>query len=165
MAIRIHAGLAVSRPHFIAKCLKAARTHSEAPAQTQSLDQASELAVVVCQLLFGRLLIAMEEYFTSSQEGQEFVEVTFEEACRHGSPAQRDDLIRRYFKDDDEGVRKFIFGSDLARHITGKDAPKYAMALAGAPTDFLRLTSWFVVSRAFGDGSTTAKAKKELDAL
>ncbi len=163
MAIRIHAGLAATRPHFIDRCLRVGRAHTEAPAQTGKLDQASELAVLVCQLLFGRLLIALEEYFSSPDEGQHFVEVMFEEACRYGPASQRDDLIRRYFKDDDEGIKKFVFGSDLAKHITGKDAPKYATELANMPVEFLRLTSWFVVARAFGDSATTVRVKKELD--
>lgn len=166
----IHDGLAAIRPEFFSACIRTAKTLETAKmsatgakmfpdlvVRNETMNQDIELAITVCQLHFGSLLIAAKEYV----DGPEFVRMMYSDAAKYGGIIKRNEYIRRYFRDDgEEGFNKLAFCDDLAKHITGQECIILAMELE--PLDvgwLLRQLSFLAVAQAFGDIATLKEAE------
>lgn len=161
----IHAGLAASRPPFFANCIKCAKMFPDVVVRNETMSQDIELAITVCQLHLGRLLIASEQYVRPT-DGNEFVSMMYSDAARYGGIIKRDEFIHRYFKDDgEEGIKKLVFCADLAKHITGQEPPLVVMTMAGSAVEFLRLFSFLAIAHAFGDKDTLRQVEASLAKL
>lgn len=166
----IHDGLAASRSLFFAGCIETAKMLEAAKmsatgakmftdlvVRNEAMNQDIELAITVCQLHFGRLLIASREYV----DGPEFVRMMYSDAAKYGGIIKCDEYIRRYFKEDaEEGINKLAFCDDLARHITGQECPVLAMEMEHLHVGFfLRQFSFLAVADAFGDKATVKEVE------
>jgi hypothetical protein len=152
----IHAGLAASRPKFFDLCVETAKGTPGVPIRNTTMSRDIELYITVCQLHLGRVLIASRRY-VSPENGSVFVTMMYSDASRYGSILKRNEAMVRYFKEDDEdGLKKIVFCSDLTKFITGDEPAIVALTMVSR-VEFLRLSSWLAVAHAFGDADTVKR--------
>src|SRR5882672_11278549 len=105
----IHGGFAEVRPHFFTYCIKCVKQFpNESLIRNETVSRDVDLAITVCQLHLGRLLIASKEY-VRRVDGSEFVTMMFRKATTYGEFTLLDFYEKRYFKDDEDGIKSLVF--------------------------------------------------------
>jgi len=158
----IHAGLEPVRPTFFVSCVNIVRITPGCPIQNSTMNPEIELKILVAQLMFARLIIADQQYIRPN-DGDQFVTMMLSDALRYGPIVARNEIVTRYFKGNEEGIKKVVFFDDVARFIAGQEAPLAALAMEGSLTEMIQLFSWLSVAISFGDNATVRKIEKCLE--
>ena len=162
----IHARLADERRVFFEACIKLLRMLPDSVIKHCTMTPRIELIITVYQVRLACDLLEARQYVPPA-DGRHFVTMLFTDACHYGGVLERDELMRRYQRPNEDAAGRDIelFYHDLTSEITGKAMPaREAMHLTGTTVDLLVLASRITIAAAFGDRETVRKLEAKAEA-
>jgi|APSaa5957512535_1039671.scaffolds.fasta_scaffold40417_4 hypothetical protein len=129
-----------------------------------AFDGDAELAIKAYQLFLASSFIAENQYIPP-EDGKDFADVLFASTCG----TRLSDVLEffgRYVEVADEGSAQLTrFTNDIAKYITGAEAPLQEMLLIVPSTIHLAWLNKLIVATHFKDESTASKVRERLDEL
>ena len=164
ISLNISKGLEDVRLKWFDLCVKILRQSSSVKGELVNthLGGEAELAIKGYQLWLVSGFLAQHAYI-SPEEGQDFAEILY----AYVGGTKLDECMaffRRYHEvQPGNGTQLFLFASDVAKYITGKEAPLAEnMLISSAFPTFVALTH-MVVAECFGDKETVNELMSKLN--
>jgi len=171
IALNIAKGLEDVRTMWFNSCVQTLKEKSpeqdddsvEIEAVNNRLGGNADLAIKAYQLFLTSSSIGQHNYIKSS-EGKDFADILYAQVCGINLEECLS-FFSRYHKANDGGTQLFRFSSDVAKYITGKEAPlSESMLIASTVPKFMAINH-IVVARSFGDDKTVHKINSKLGVI
>jgi len=124
------------------------------------LEREGELAIKAYQLLLVSNCLAKHTYIPPLQ-GKDFADILYAQVC--GTQVEKIlSFLSRYHEVAESGTQLFRFCSDVAKYISGNEAPLAESTLLGSTLLPFAIMNHIVVASCFGDDKTVKKLESEL---